>query len=319
MAAGVTKESQGLRNERGQAFVLTVASLVVLLGMAALGIDVGSWYQAQRHDQAVADAAALAGSQALPDDPSQAMSLALDYANKNGVPISASDITISSKNGANDTIKVAFSKPESTSFAKIFGIGSVQVGARAVARAGLPSAARYVAPIVVPITNPMLQCTPPPCTDTPSIYLDDLHNPGSGSAAGSFALLDLIPGDNGSVGSGILSDWMLNGNDADMPLGIYEAVPSTKYSSSAFQNALVAKTGDEVLFPVYQPPILLGGSNAQFNIIGWVGFHIDSQVTHGSSGGLTGHFTSYLAEGLQAITPGTAGQNFGVKVVQLVE
>ena len=319
MAAGVTKESQGLRNERGQAFVLTVASLVVLLGMAALGIDVGSWYQAQRHDQAVADAAALAGSQALPDDPSQAMSLALDYANKNGVPISASDITISSKNGANDTIKVAFSKPESTSFAKIFGIGSVQVGARAVARAGLPSAARYVAPIVVPITNPMLQCTPPPCTDTTSIYLDDLHNTGSGSAAGSFALLDLIPGDNGSVGSGILSDWMLNGNDADMPLGIYEAVPSTKYSSSAFQNALVAKTGDEVLFPVYQPPILYGGSNAEFNIIGWVAFHIDAQATHGNSGALNGHFTSYLAEGLQAVTPGTAGQNFGVKVVQLVE
>ena len=62
MAAVVTKESQGLRDERGQAFVLVVASLVVLLGMAALGIDVGSWYKAQRHDQAVADAAALAGS-----------------------------------------------------------------------------------------------------------------------------------------------------------------------------------------------------------------------------------------------------------------
>jgi Flp pilus assembly protein TadG len=317
MAAVVTKESQGLRNERGQAFVLTVASLVVLLGMAALGIDVGSWYQAQRHDQAVADAAALAGSQALPDDPSQAMSLALDYANRNGVPISASDITISSKNGANDTIKVAFSKPESTTFAKVFGISSVQVGARAVARAGLPGAARYVAPIVVPVTNLMLQCTPPPCTGNTQIFLEDLHGPGSGNAAGSFALLDLIPNDNGSVGSGILADWMLNGNDADMPIGIYDAVPSTKYNSSAFQDALRAKVGDEVLFPVYQPPIIYGGSNAQFNIIGWVAFHIDSQTTHGSSGALNGHFTVYLAQGLQA-APGT-GSNFGVKVVQLVE
>ena len=87
MAAVVTKESPGLRSERGQAFVLTVVALVVLLGMAAVGIDVGSWYKAQRHDQAVADAAALAGSQALPDDPAQAVSLAIDYANRNGVSI----------------------------------------------------------------------------------------------------------------------------------------------------------------------------------------------------------------------------------------
>jgi Flp pilus assembly protein TadG len=317
MAAVVTKESQGLRDERGQAFVLVVASLVVLLGMAALGIDVGTWYQAQRHDQAVADAAALAGSQALPDDPAQAQSLALDYANKNGMTLNASDITFASHVSANDTIKVAFSKPESTIFAKVFGIGSVQVGARAVARAGLPGAARYVAPIVVPITNPMLQCTPPPCTDSTQIFLADLHGPGSGDAAGSFALLDLIPGDNGSVGSGILADWMLNGNDADMPLGIYEAVPSTKYNSSDFQGALHAKVGDDVLFPVYQPPILYGGSNAEFNIIGWVAFHIDAQTTHGSSGALNGHFTTFLAQGLQ-VAPG-GGINTGVKVVQLVE
>lgn len=317
MAAVVTKEAQGPRSERGQAFVLTVASLVVLLGMAAVGIDVGSWYQAQRHDQAVADAAALAGAQALPDDPSQAVSLAIDYASHNGMTINASAVTIASTGGPNDTIKVAVKKAEPTMFARVFGITSVDVGARATARSGLPGAARYVAPIVVPTTNPQLQCTPPPCNGTTTIDLMDLHNPGSGNAAGSFALLDLIPGDNGSVGSGLMSEWMLHGNDQDMPLGIYEAVPSNKYNSSDFQDALVARVGDEVLFPVYQPPIILGGSNAEFNIIGWVAFHIDYQTTHGSGGSLTGHFTRFLAQGLMA-APGTTN-NFGVKVVQLVE
>lgn len=319
MAAVVTGKAEGLHSERGQAFVLTVASMVVLLGMAAIGIDIGGWYQAQRHDQAIADAAALAGAQALPDDPSQATSLAVDYAKRNGATIAPSDVTISSGIGTNDTIKVAVQKPESTIFARMFGISTVQVGAKATARAGLPSAARYVAPIVVPITNPQLSgCTPPPCTDPTQIFLADLHGPGSGDAAGSFALLDLIPGDNGSVGSGILADWMANGNPADMPLGIYEAVPSTKYNSSDFQAALHLKVGDEVLFPVYQPPIDYGGSNAQFNVIGWVAFHIDAQATHGSSGALNGHFTSYLAEGLLA-SPSGGAQNLGVKVVQLVE
>jgi len=318
MAAVVTKEAHGPRSERGQAFVLTVASLVVLLGMAAVGIDVGSWYQAQRHDQSVADAAALAGAQALPDDPAQAVSLAVAYANQNGVTINPSAVTISSTGMSNDTIKVAVDKPEPTMFARVFGITSVNVGARAAARAGLPGAARYVAPIVVPISNPQLQCTPPPCNGTTTIDLMDLHNPGSGNAAGSFALLDLIPNDGGSVGSGILSEWMLHGNDADMPIGIYEAVPSNKYNSSDFQDALSARVGDEVLFPVYQPPIIQGGSNAQFNIIGWVAFHIDSQTTHGSSGSLTGHFTRFLAQGIIA-GPGGGSANFGVKVVQLVE
>lgn len=320
MAAVVTGKAEGLRGERGQAFVLTVASMVVLLGMAAIGIDIGGWYQAQRHDQAVVDAAALAGAQALPGDPSQATSLAIDYARRNGVTINASAVTISSSDGTNqDTIKVAVQKPESTIFARVFGISTVQVGAKATARAGLPGAARYVAPIVVPITNPELSgCTPPPCTDSTQIFLADLHGPGSGDAAGSFALLDLIPGDNGSVGSGTLADWMANGNPADMPLGIYEAVPSTKYNSSDFQAALHLKVGDEVLFPVYQPPIIFSGSNAEFNIIGWVAFHIDAQATHGSAGALNGHFTSFLAQGLLADT-GPGSQNFGVTVVQLVE
>jgi Flp pilus assembly protein TadG len=319
MAAVVTGKAEGLHSERGQAFVLTVASMVVLLGMAAIGIDIGGWYQAQRHDQAIADAAALAGAQALPDDPSQATSLAVDYAKRNGATIAPSDVTISSDIGTNDTIKVAVEKPESTIFARMFGISTVQVGAKATARAGLPSAARYVAPIVVPITNPQLSgCTPPPCTDPTQIFLADLHGPGSGDGAGSFALLDLIPSDNGSVGSGILSDWMANGNPADMPLGIYEAVPSTKYNSSDFQAALQLKVGDEVLFPVYQPPIIYSGSNAQFNVIGWVGFHIDTQVAQGSNGGLSGHFTTYLAQGLLA-SPSGGAQNLGVKVVQLVE
>ena len=33
-------------NERGQSMVLTVVFMVVLLGFAALVIDVGSWYRA---------------------------------------------------------------------------------------------------------------------------------------------------------------------------------------------------------------------------------------------------------------------------------
>ena len=55
------------RSESGQAVVLSVVWMVVLLGMAGLVIDVGSWYRSQRNLQSDADAAALAGAQELPE------------------------------------------------------------------------------------------------------------------------------------------------------------------------------------------------------------------------------------------------------------
>ncbi|TML43435.1 MAG: hypothetical protein E6G19_12050 [Actinobacteria bacterium] len=72
------------QDNRGQATVLTLVFLIVLLGMAALVLDIGSWYRADRDTQSTADAAALAGAQSLPDDTSQAVSLASSYAGKNG-------------------------------------------------------------------------------------------------------------------------------------------------------------------------------------------------------------------------------------------
>jgi len=49
-----------LNSSRGQATVLTLVFLAVLLGMAALVLDIGSWYRADRNTQSTADSAALA-------------------------------------------------------------------------------------------------------------------------------------------------------------------------------------------------------------------------------------------------------------------
>jgi Flp pilus assembly protein TadG len=58
--------------------VLVAILMVVLLGFAALAIDVGNAYYSQRKLQGSADAAALAGAQGLPDTTS-ARTLALQY------------------------------------------------------------------------------------------------------------------------------------------------------------------------------------------------------------------------------------------------
>ena len=43
-----------VRSQRGQATVLTLVFITALLGMAALVLDVGSWFRAQRDTQAAA-------------------------------------------------------------------------------------------------------------------------------------------------------------------------------------------------------------------------------------------------------------------------
>ena len=50
----------------GQTLVVVVLFMFALLGMCAMAIDVGSWYQVKRHLQNNADAAALAGAGVLP-------------------------------------------------------------------------------------------------------------------------------------------------------------------------------------------------------------------------------------------------------------
>ena len=71
-------------SERGQAAVLTVIFIAALLGAVAMVLDVGSWFRAQRATQSAADAAALAGAQALPEEPGTANALATQYLDTNG-------------------------------------------------------------------------------------------------------------------------------------------------------------------------------------------------------------------------------------------
>src|SRR3989304_6214559 len=74
-----------LRSERGQALVLAALAMLVILGFAAMAIDVGYWFSQKREVQKAVDAAALAGAQELPDDSVLAETVAREYLTKNGV------------------------------------------------------------------------------------------------------------------------------------------------------------------------------------------------------------------------------------------
>jgi Flp pilus assembly protein TadG len=310
-------------SDRGQAAVVTVVFLVVLLGMAALVLDMGSWFRADRATQSTADAAALAGAQALPENPGQATTLAQRYATSNG-GLGTGGVSISTKIVNNDTITVTVRRTAPGFFSKVFGLKTVTVGSTATARSEGVSSAKYVAPITVHWKHPMLNCTGPSTHPTcnpnftaqTTLNLEDLHQPGGGSGSGAFGLLNLNYGDpSGNIGAGTLADWLLHGYQDYLPLGNYFSAPSANFNNSQFADAMTQVLGKEVLFPVYR--LLTGpGSNAKYDIIGWVGFVITSFNPSGSNGSITGHFTSYTADGVQVTTGGNP--YFGVKKVQLV-
>jgi Flp pilus assembly protein TadG len=311
-----------IENQKGQSTVITLVFLVVLLGMAALVLDVGSWYRAKRSTQSTADAAALAGAQSLPDT-TTAKTLAQQYASKNG-GLGSGAVTFSTSQSANDSITVKVSRPAPGFFSKLFGVRSVTTGATATAKSEVIGQARYVAPITVHYKHPLLNCTGPSthpnCNPTfgaqTTLNLEDLHQKGGGNGSGAFGLINLNYGDpTGNVGADTLADWLLHGYDDYLPLGTYFSAPSANFNNSQFQEAMTQVLGKEVLFPVYR--LLTGpGSNAKYDIIGWVGFVITGFDPSGSNGTVTGSFSSYTATGVQV----TSGGNpyFGVKKVELV-
>jgi Flp pilus assembly protein TadG len=299
------------KRENGQAMVLTVIFLAGLLGMAALVLDVGSWYREKRQLQLTADAAALAGAQALPNSPSGATNLAIQYAQTNGRPVVQNDIAITSDLSSNDTIAVNAKSNAPGFFSKLFGIDSVKVNASATARAALAAQALYVAPMVVSKFHPLLAGPGCPCfkQDT-TLPFDPMGAPGA------FGMLNL-DGANGTIGTSDEANWILHGFSKYLPLGNYQSDPGAKFSSGGnIQAALDDRMNTVLLFPVFDT-LNGGGQNAQYNIIGWVGFYLDGYDVHGNTATLTGHFTQYIAKGIQA-SSGTTEPDFGVRVIQLI-
>ncbi len=141
---GTLESSARSGDERGQVIVLFVLFLVVLLGMAALVIDVGYAYYAHRSLQASADAAALAGAQELPD-PVRAEAVAREYSPQPGgknehvgideVTTTVETKCLSSIPGCDpvNAVVVMERAPAKTFFAGLLGIDTFKITARSTA------------------------------------------------------------------------------------------------------------------------------------------------------------------------------------------
>ena len=128
--------------EHGQSLVIVALAMVAVIGMAALAIDVGSWYEKHHQAQVAADGAALAAANCMANagssgdsctsatDTSDATTVAETYASDNGVTITSSDIAF---NMTKDTVTVTTPNPAPAYFASIVGIHGTTPTAKSTA------------------------------------------------------------------------------------------------------------------------------------------------------------------------------------------
>jgi len=143
MSKGLGKKLVGyMQNEKGAVIVLVAVLLVVLLGFAALAVDVGYLYSHRANLSKAVDAAALAGVQDLPDDATAAYTVSESYANNNGVPLDELTIQVSN----NDTVMVTAQRNVDLFFARVLGINDAPVGATATAKIKTKSGGTRIVP-----------------------------------------------------------------------------------------------------------------------------------------------------------------------------
>src|SRR5205823_953530 len=146
-----------LRCRRGSVAFATLAALVPLIGVVALGAEAGSWYVTKQHAQNAADAAAISGVWRLIcsqrgscTDPNPVDYRAKQFAAQNAFcntddstsypgrqcaalpPRTTQSVTVAV--GA-DQVRATVSQQQDTSgLAKVLGLSTVNIGATAVAR-----------------------------------------------------------------------------------------------------------------------------------------------------------------------------------------
>ncbi|MHB1357605.1 MAG: pilus assembly protein TadG-related protein [Anaerolineae bacterium] len=156
--------AQQSHNERGQALVTVVISLVVLLLFAGLAIDVGHMYAERRHMQNAADAGALAGArQMCLGYTSMITSTAREYAQTRNGALTATT-TISG-----NIVIVTATIPVVSFFARLVGITSTDVHAVAKAACGSATEGCGLFPLAFNINN----WNDIPCGEKFLVWADD--------------------------------------------------------------------------------------------------------------------------------------------------
>lgn len=310
------------KKESGQSMVLFALLLVVLVGTLAIVIDYGMPAWTARRLQNAADSAALAAATVLPADNAEketvARTEAVEYATKNGysnVDVSFSDTM---------TVKVTVKTTVEYSFAKIFGLTSVDLERSASAQIQAISSLRGVVPLSVKKSE--LDAA----LSSGSYYMTLKFGGGSGDH-GAYGAIDLDGSTSG--GASQYKDRLINGYDGYVTVG--DLLPTengnmsgpteqgiqqrynacTHYPSS---GGCTPEHYDKDCPRVMLIPVVIYTESHTVQVKGFAPFLLDSYHGSGNECFVYGtYLPSFITEG--EVDPSNPANPYGPYTVKLVE
>ncbi len=300
-----------LRGESGAVVILFTLILVAFLGMLALGVDVGHAYVVRSRLANVADAAALAGAQELPDDPEGALAVARDYALRNG--IDPADLTLYIPEDRPNELHVSVRDVVVHSVARVLGFTSSEVVGRSVGASYPLAGVSGARPFGVEVQDFVLN----------EVYLLKLGPQSEGGPyRGNFHALSL-----GGTGASRYRDNILNGYDGQLQLG--DEIPTEPGNmagpTASAMKALLSQDPDSTYqnYSRNSPRLLLvplvesfeASGKEAVSIIGFAMFFLEGWDDATSE--IRGRFIRYVMDGEAAW--GAAGTDFGLRTVKVIE
>ncbi|HYG58542.1 MAG TPA: Tad domain-containing protein [Symbiobacteriaceae bacterium] len=297
------------REEKGSVAVIVAMGLTAMLGLAALGTDVGRMYLERQRLHSVVDAAVLAGAQHLPSNPTAAVAEAREYLQKNQYDPNRAVITLSDDQ---HSMNIAVDGNVTMTFARVVGFDEVDVRAEAGAYTANLSGAYGAVPLGVPRADwqigqqVTLKLDADSGTIAPGNYMAlALGRSGSSAYENNLA--------NGYQGWLRMGQWIETetGNMATPTVrGIGTRIlqdPTSTYLTATRQSPRL------VVVPILQDYNVNG--RGEVLIVGFAMFFVEGVEDHGNDKGeITGRFVRMIAEGEHSAT----APDFGVHVTKLV-
>lgn len=298
-----------LQDDCGSVIVLTVLSLVVVFGFAALAVDMGVLMSQQQRIQVAADAGALAGASTILQGAQGAASVAIQYAQKNdpNAQFTAHADTTS------NTVQVDGTQTTALWFARVLGIQRGTIAASSQAEIGTMDSGVGMVPLAV--TNQVFQYGQ-------TVYLSDGAGDGS---SGNYGFLDL----SGQGSNGLEYD-LAHGFDFPLSVGeqlrtmtgvmtgpvkqaIDERMSEAGNDSDCNSMATAQDDCPRVMFiPIVNTLAVSGTANV--TIIGFAAFYLDGLTNSGGHQQIVGQF-------LHMVTKGSLGAatDYGTYAVKLIQ
>lgn len=303
-----------MNEERGLAVVLVSLAMTALIGAIALVTDFGLVALNKNKLANAADAAALAGVQELPEDPSLASQIARDYAHENGLTDEQVEVKLVPNLATSQFVGVQVTTCKAVDYivAKVLGFTSIDLQAKATAQV-MPITSVYgAAPLFIPDTQPLVfgqQYT--------------LRSKDSNFGPGNFGALDFPY----SSGAKDFAYYLANG---------YDGVIKVSYQIDTLTGVKKEKTIEGIskrisqckhgcTYDNFQPdcPRLLKlpvvhydnlNGHKPVTVVGFAAFLVDDVRDSGSID-ITGRFVKTLAEG-----EGSLNQtDYGLRTAKLVQ